>query len=549
MKLIVIGAVAGGTSAAAKARRNDDNAEIVIYEKDKDISYSSCGLPYYIGGEVEDIDSLTPRDPAFFKKKYNIDVFHGHEVVKLDPNQKVVTVKKLSTGETFDDSYDKLVIATGATPFVPGVEGGEQEHVFVLRNVEHARKIRRFIDEKKPKRAVIAGTGFIGFEMLENVMAKDIEVTIVEKMSKITPNLDEDMASYLEDILKKKKITILKDTTITEIKSDKVVLADEQELSCDMIIMATGIKPNVKIAEDAGIDLGETGAIKVNKRMQTNLDEVYACGDCIETFSVITGKPVYRPLGSTANKTGRIAGDVLSGGKLQYRGNLGTSIYKIFDLTVASTGLSEKEAEELGYNTVTSHNIKPDKPAYFNGTEMCIKTIADRETERILGVQIVGREGVDKRIDVFVTLITYGAKVEELFHLDLAYAPPFSTTKDPIHYSGMILDNALNNGRSIRTTEDVQADIDQSKPIQIIDTRVSKQYETAHVDCAVNVPHAEIRNKLSELDKDIPTVTYCNSGTTGNAVQNILINHGFKDVSNLSGGHKFYRGTKKEDTK
>ncbi|MBM7542008.1 FAD-dependent oxidoreductase [Amphibacillus cookii] len=546
MKLVVIGAVAAGTSAAAKARRNDDNAEIVVYEKDQDISYSGCGLPYYIGGEIEDIDALTPRDPIFFKKKYNIDIFTRHEVVNVDPKEKMVTVKNLATGEQFDDQYDKLVIATGASPVLPPIQGVDHGHVFALRHVQHARDIRQFIEDKQPKSAVIAGTGFIGFEMLENLKSEGIDVTIVEKMSKITPNLDQDMAEYLEDQLKKKAITILKEATITEITENQVFLEGGQAFDAELVIMATGVKPNVKLAEQMGVKLGSTGAIEVNTTMQTNVPDVYACGDCIETFSMITGKAVYRPLGSTANKTGRIAGDVLSGGTLEYRGNLGTSIYKLFDLTIANTGLTEQEAEDAGYNVVLSHNIKPDKPAYFNGKEMCIKSIADRETGRLLGAQIVGREGVDKRIDVIVTLITYGAKAEDLFHLDLAYAPPYSTTKDPIHYSGMILDNAISKGRPIRTSKDIQAQIDQQEDIQVIDTRVTKQYDTAHVDSAVNIPHADIRAKLAELDKDKPTITYCNSGTTGNAVQNILLNHGFTDVSNLSGGHKFYRATKKD---
>ena len=319
----------------------------------------------------------------------------------------------------------------------------------------------------------------------------------------------------------------------------------EYEIKSDMVIMATGVKPNVNLAKEAGVEIGITGAIKVDTSMKTNIADIYACGDCIETFSSITGKPVYRPLGSTANKTGRIAGDVVTGGKLRYRGNLSTGIFKLFDMTIGSTGLSEKEALEEGYEIVMCHNIKPDKPSYFKGKEMVIKAIADKKTEKILGVQIVGYEGVDKRLDVFVTLITYGAKVDELFHLDLAYAPPFSTTKDPVHYTGMILDNALNNNRPIITSKEAQRLIDKGENIQVIDARVSKQYDENHVDTAINIPHSKLRNELKTLDKNVLTVTYCNKGVTGNAAQNILINHGFKNVCNLSGGHKFYKATKK----
>jgi NADPH-dependent 2,4-dienoyl-CoA reductase/sulfur reductase-like enzyme/rhodanese-related sulfurtransferase len=544
MRILVIGAVAAGTSAAAKARRNDDKAEIVIYEKDRDISYSGCGLPYYIGGDIEDISELIPRDSIFFKKKYNIDIYTGYEVLKLDPDNKELTVKNLNTNEVFCDRYDKLVIATGASPFVPNVKGIDGDNVFFLRNVQSARNIRSFIEERKPRHAVIAGTGFIGFEMLENLLAVGINVSIVEKMNKITPNLDEDMAAFLESALAKKNIAVSKNTSIVEIHENKVVLEDGTEIESNMVIMATGVKPNITLAKEAGVEIGVTGAIKVNSKMQTNIKDVYACGDCIETFSAITGKPVYRPLGSTANKTGRIAGDALTSGTLEYRGNLSTGIFKLFDMTIANTGLSEREAIAEGYDIVMCHNIKPDKPEYFHGKEMVIKAIADKVTQRLLGVQIVGYEGVDKRIDVFATLITYGAKVDDLFHLDLAYAPPFSTTKDPVHYTGMILDNALNNNRPIITAKDAQELVKKNEKIQVIDARVNKQYDESHVDTAINIPQDKLRKELETLDKEVLTITYCNKGVTGNAAQNILINHGFKNVYNLSGGHKFYKAMK-----
>jgi len=545
MRLIVIGAVAAGTSAATKARRNDDSAEIVIYEKDKDISYSGCGLPYYIGKEIEDIGELTPRDPSFFKKKYNIDVFTGYEVLNIDPDLKEVDVKNLNTNEVFKDKYDKLIIATGASPFIPPTEGIDNSKVFFLRNVQSARNIRNYIDTQKPKHAVIVGTGFIGFEMLENLMGDGIHVTIVEMQNKITPNLDEDMALFLENALVKKNINIIKNSTIVKINDESVTLNDNTILKSDMVIMATGVRPNTELARDAGIEIGVTKAIKVNNKMETNISDIYACGDCIETFSTITGKPVYRPLGSTANKTGRIAGDNITGGNIEYRGNLSTGIFKLFDMTIANTGLSEKEAIEEGYEIQICHNIKPDKPAYFHGKEMIIKAIADKNTEKILGVQIIGYEGVDKRIDIFVTLITYGAKVDELFHLDLAYAPPFSTTKDPVHYTGMILDNALNNNRPIITSKELKKFVQSDVKVQIVDARVSKQYDESHVDNAENIPHSKLREAMNKFDKNSVVVTYCNKGVTGNAAQNIFINHGYKKVYNLSGGHKFYKGSNK----
>jgi NADPH-dependent 2,4-dienoyl-CoA reductase/sulfur reductase-like enzyme/rhodanese-related sulfurtransferase len=425
--------------------------------------------------------------------------------------------------------------------FIANIRFIYQYH-FIIRNVQDAIRIKSFIDNKKPKRAVIAGTGFIGFEMLENLLNYNMDVSIVEMMNKITPNLDPDMASYLKNLLADKGIKILKGTKIQSISDTEVSLNDGELLEADMVIMATGVRPNVELVKKAGIQIGATGAIKVSTDMSTNLENVYACGDCIETFSQITGKPVYRPLGSTANKTGRIAGDALTGGALRYQGNLSTGIFKLFGMTIATTGLSEQEAKAEGYDVVVNHNIKPDKPAYFHGEEMVIKGIADRLSGRFLGAQIIGTEGVDKRIDVFATLITYKAKVEDLFHLDLAYAPPFSTTKDPIHYTGMILDNAIHNGRNIITPEEVRNNQDD---IQIIDARSESDYiKKGHVDDAINLPHAKLRDTIQSLDPDKKTVTYCNKGVTGNAAQNILINHGFKDVSNLSGGHKFYKESK-----
>ena len=544
MKIVVIGAVAAGTSAAAKARRNDDFAEIIIYEKDRDISYSGCGLPYYIGGEIEDIGELTPRNSGFFKKNYDIEIKTEHEVLEIKNDQKTLVVKNLKTGEVFQDYYDKLIIATGATPFIPNVEGIQKQHVFFLRNVQNAIAIKDFIIKNKPKTAVIAGTGFIGFEVLENLLHQQMDVTIVEVADKITPNLDYDMAVYLENLLINKGIRLLKSRSITRIEETKVHLSDGQMLQADMVIMATGVRPNITLAKSIGITLGESGAIQVNVKMQTNVSDIYACGDCIETFSAITGKPVYRPLGSTANKTGRIAGDALTGGRLFYRGNLGTGIFKLFDLAIASTGLSEREALAEGFEIEICHNIKPDKPAYFKGEEMVIKAVADKKSKRLLGVQIIGTAGVDKRIDVFATLITYKATVDELFHLDLAYAPPFSTTKDPVHYTGMILDNAINGGRKLMTAKEIET---MTEDIQIIDVRSVDDFNRkGSVDQAINIPHANLREKLEELDKNKVTVTYCNKGVTGNAAQNVLINHGFKNVYTLSGGHKFYVGSKEQ---
>lgn len=545
MKLIVIGAVAAGTSAAAKARRNTEDAQITIYEKDNFISYSGCGMPYFLGGEVERAEELTPRDPAFFLSKYNVEIKTGHEVLSIDPANKSVAVKNLATDEVFTDHYDKLILATGARATTPPIPGRERNNVFTLRNINDMLRIKAFLDEKKPKSAAIIGTGFIGLEMCENLMRLGISVTMLEKLPQVTPGLDDDMAIRVQEHLKKNGIPVLTGVSIADISENSVVLADGTSIPAELTLLSTGVRPNTELAKAAGISLGASGAILVNPRMETNLPDVYACGDCIEQFHVVTGRQVYRPLGSTANKTGRIAGDCATGGNLAYRGTLGTGIFRVLGLAVGQTGLSEREAREAGYDAVVCHNSKPDKPEYLGGTEMTIKAVADRATGRLLGAQIVGFEGVDKRIDVFATAITFGAKAEDLFYLDLAYAPPFATTKDPVMYTGMILENAIHAARPLMTAQELLSRQSAGEQVTIIDTRVPAQYEKAHVEGAVSIPHAELRKAAQGLDRDAVVVTYCNKGVTGNAAQNILINKGFKRAYNLSGGMNQYTAVRK----
>lgn len=540
MKIRIIGAVAAGTSAAAKARRNSEEADIVIYEKDTYISYSGCGMPYYIGGEVENGEDLTPRDPKFFKSKYNVDVKTGYEVLRINPEEKKLQVKNLENGEIFEDAYDKLILATGARSAVPPINGVENAHVFSLRNIKDMYRIKEYIIAKNPKDAVIIGTGFIGLEMAENLKHLGMNVTMVELLPQVSPGLDEDMAILVEDHLVSKGVQVITGKSAIEISGDVVKLSDDRKLPGDLVIVATGVRPNVELAREAGIEIGITGAIKVNPFMETSIKDIYAAGDCMEQYHTITGKPVYRPLGSTANKTGRMAGNNATGGNLEFRGVLGTGIYKIFDLAVAQTGLTEREAIKEGYDISVSHNIKPSRPEYMGGKEMVIKSVADKKDGRLLGVQVIGPEGVDKRVDVFAALITFGAKVQDLVHLDLAYAPPFSTTKDPVMYTGMIQENAIYGNRPLMTNRELEELIASGKKVRIVDARVAKQYGAGHVKDAINIPHSEARAFAKELDQETITVTYCNKGTTGNAVQNILLNSGVEQVYNLSGGHKTY---------
>lgn len=443
MKIIIIGAVAGGTTAAAKARRNDKTAEIKIFEADQDISYAGCALPYYISNKIAERADVVPRNTAFFKEKYDIDIFTSHRVLEIKPEAKRLTVENLATKEVFDETYDKLLIATGAFSTVLPLEGSDKDNVFYLRTVVDADKIRKFVLEKDPKNVVIVGTGFIGMELAESFSINGMQVTMVELAPHVMPTLDTEMSEELEKYLREQKVRIVTGESAVRFDGsplvNKVILKSGKELAADFVVMAVGIKPNVSLAQKAGVQLGSTGAIKVNAKMATNIEDIYACGDCAESFSRITGKAFYRPLGSTANKMGRVAGDQITGGGLEFQGGLGTGIFKVFDMAVAQTGLTEKEAIREGYEVTVSHDRKPDKPEYYDGRYMLIKAVADKKTGRVLGAQIIGPAGVDKRIDVFVTAITFGAQAEDLTNLDLAYSPPFSTAKDPVIFTGMIL--------------------------------------------------------------------------------------------------------------
>ncbi len=540
MRILVIGAVAAGTSAAAKARRNDDNAEIVIYEKDPQISYSGCGMPFHLSRIVEDAADLAPRDPAYFKEKYAIDIHTRHKVLEVSRKDKSLKVMNLDTEEVFTDHYDKLVIATGAKTQTPPIDGADLDHVFVLRTFEDMLKLDRFLVEKKPQKAVIIGSGFVGMELTENFHELGMDVTVAELLPQVTPGLDADMADLVEEELTAKGVKVYTDNRIESIAESEVTLADGTTLPADIVILATGVKPEVTLAEAIGLEIGETGAIKVTPTMQTSDPDIYACGDCIEQFHIITGKPFYMSLGSTANKTGRICGDAMTGGNLAFRGVLGTSIFRIFDLTVAQTGLTEKQALAEGFNIEVIHNIKVNRAEYMGGKEMTIKAVGDRESGRLLGVQIIGPEGVDKRVDVFVTALSFGANVSDLFHLDLAYAPPYSTAKDPVMYTGMILEGAIYRDRPLLTSEKLTKLQEEGKKVRILDTRVTESYEAGHIDASESLPHAKIRENAGTPDDDTIVVAYCNRGTTANAAQNILKCRGFTNVYNLSGGYKTY---------
>ena len=544
MKIMVVGSVAAGTSVAAKARRNTEDAQIVIYDRDRDISYSGCGLPYYVGGEVDDIESLRPRDAAWFAKRYRVAIHTRHEVTAIDHAARTVTVHRLDTGETVTDSYDVLVLATGVASVVPPIPGADAEGVFTLRSPRHAEQIRAFVESRQPERAVVVGAGYIGLEMTEQLVARGVAVTVVEAQGHAMPRMDPDMSARVDAELRRHGVDLRTGGTVSAIEGDDAVRSvtiDGEQVPADLVVLAVGVRPNTDLARQVGARIGPTGAVAVDRRMRTSVDGVYAVGDVAESFSAITGEPVWVPLGSTANKMGRIAGHVITGGEMEHRGILGTSIVRVFDLAVGQTGLTETAAREAGYDVEVLHNIKPDRSEYLGGRALTIKAVADRATSRLLGAQVIGPQGVDKRVDVLATAITFGATVGDLFHLDLAYAPPFATTKDPVHYTGMALDGAINGHAPLITPADLIGRVAAGETWQVVDVRSAADYAKAHVDGAVNVPLKELRDRVGELDPSLPTVTYCNKGTTGNAGQNVLRNLGFGRVHNLSGGNSNYQ--------
>lgn len=545
MRIVVIGSVAAGTSVAAKARRNSEVNEIVVYEKGTDISYSVCGMPFYLGGAVEQLDELIPRDAAWFKTRFNVDIMTATEVISIDEVHQTLLVKQLATNDVFEDHYDKLVIATGAAPRIIKPFDQHYENTFTMHHMADTRAIDSYLQENAVADILIFGTGSVGLEMAEQLKQRGLSVTLVQRSSQIMTHYDGEMAYRAEQVLLENGVNVIKGVTAeTIIAADNRVtgvnLSNGTQLNTDLVLLATGVIPQTQLVDHMGIAKGESGALQVTDKMLTSVPNIYAVGDVAESFSLIDGSPLYRPMGSTANKMGRIAGDAMTGGQLAHRGILGTGIIRLFETTVAQTGFTEKVARAKGYEIDVLYNIKPGHADYLNGTENVIKAIADHQTGRLLGAQIIGQDGVDKRIDVFVTAISFGAKVADLFHLDLAYQPLYATTKDPVLYTGMALENAR-NGRPLLSPTELYQQLTAGDNLQVIDVRSQKQYEQQHIETAISMPLGEIRKRIAELDPTMPTVVYCNKGVTGNAAQNLLLNMGFENVYNLSGGHKNYQ--------
>lgn len=544
-KIVVIGGVAAGPSAAAKARRTDEEAEIVLFEESDYISYSRCGLPFYVSGLVSDREDLVMRTPQAFKTSYNIDVYTKHQVTGINTEDKKVSVADLENQEEREWPFDSLVIATGTAPVVSSLPGGDLPHIYQLRTIPQADMILNFVRSRRRSRVVVAGGGLVGLEMADSLVAQGMKVTVVEALDQILPSLDFEMARIVEKHLADNGVQVIKGVPVRRFSGDpksgveEVLLENGETLPADMVLLSLGGRPEVTLARKAGVKIGPTGAIAVDAYMCTSIPDIYAAGDCCESYNIITGQPIYSPQGSIANRQGRTAGHNAAGGSSRFKGVLGGSIAKIFRLTAAKTGLNEKEAQKFGFDYTAVH-LHPLNHAsvYPEAEALAIKVIVDNKTEKLLGAQIVGREGADKRIDVFSTAIYSGLKCGELFDVDFAYSPPYAPAKDPVAVSGMVADNALHSGVVFVTPQWLYENYGKvGDEILLVD--VAEPDELAahgYLEGAVNIPLSQLRKRTGDLDKNMNILVYCRQGRRGYLAAKILVNKGFKHVMNLSGG-------------
>lgn len=547
MKVIVIGGVAAGPKVASKIIRNNPEADVTIIEKGQFLSYAGCGLPYYISGEVESQEELmatpvgTVRDSVFFQNVKNVKVLNFTEAIAISAEKKTVTVRN-KDGKENTLSYDKLVLATGASPSKPPIPGINLNNIYTLHGVEDAEGIKNILSERKARNAVIVGGGLIGVEMAESLTKCGCRVTIVEMLPNILPMLDPDMAVLVENYFESKGVKVLTETKVMGFEGkEKVntVITDKEKLDADLVVLAIGVKPNIKLAEASGIEIGKTGAIKVDQHMQTSVSDIFAAGDCAECKNLITNTPCYIPLGSTANKQGRVAANTICGIKDEFPGIVGSSVCKIFDFSAARTGLSEKAAKDAGFDPVCCLAPAPDKAHFLASAKpLMLKLIADRKTRRLLGVQGIGMGVADKRIDVAATAITAGMTVDQLANLDLSYAPPYSPAVDNILTAANILRNKLDGVFEGISAIEVKAKIDRGDKFILLDVRSPKELEMISIESALNIPLGKLRKQLEKLgdDKAIEIVTFCKISLRGYEAALILNHAGFKNVKVMDGG-------------
>lgn len=543
MKVVIVGGVAGGATAAARIRRLNEQAEIVVFERSKFISYANCGLPYYIGDVITDRSDLTLQTPESFYSRFRVNMKVRHEVTAIHPGRKTVSVKNLQTGEKFEESYDKLILSPGAKPTQPRLPGVGLSKLFTLRTVEDTFRIKEFIRANHPKSAVLAGGGFIGLELAENLRELGMEVTIVQRPKQLMNPFDADMASFIHNEMRRHGVKLALGHTVEGFEERDggvdVLLKDEAPLHADMVILAIGVSPETTLAKDAGLELGIKGSIVVNDRMETSVSDIYAVGDAVQVKHFVTGQDALISLAGPANKQGRIAADNICGGDSHYTGSQGSSVIKVFDMTAATTGVNETNAKKAGLDVDTVILSPMSHAGYYPGGKvMTMKVVFEKETYRLLGAQIVGYEGVDKRIDVLATAIRAGLKATELKDLDLAYAPPYSSAKDPVNMAGFMIENIAKGVLKQWHLADVDT-LPRDGSVTLLDTRTVGEFDGGHIDGFLNIPVDELRERLGKLDKSKPVYVICQSGLRSYIACRILAGNGF-ECYNFSGGFRFY---------
>lgn len=538
MKVLIVGGVAGGMSAATRLRRLQEDAEIIVFERGPHVSFANCGLPYYVSGEISDRSKLIVQSAAALKKRFNIDVREFSEVIDIDSEQKEITVK-LVNNETYTETYDKLILSPGAQPIVPPIKGlAAAPHVFTLRNIPDADKITAHLQDTTAKSAVIIGAGFIGLEMAENLKLRGLEVTVVEKAEHVLPPIDTEMAAYINQELVKNDVKVITGQAAVEFADDRVILENGEILQADIVILSVGIKPESSLAEKAGAEIGLRSGIIVDENYQTTVKDVYAVGDAIVVKQQVSGKDALISLASPANRQGRQVADVISGLPSKNRGSLGTAIVRVFGLAAASTGLSESQVQELGFKYKAVHITANDHAGYYPGaSSIILKLIFNPETGEIFGAQAVGAKGVDKRIDILATAIKGKLTIFDLPELEFTYAPPFGSAKDPINMIGYAAENiALGQSDNIQWHQ-LKAELEAGKII--LDVRNPGEIAKGKFKDSLNIPLDELRARLGELDKSQEYIVSCQSGLRSYNAERILKGQGF-NVKNLDGAYGLY---------
>ena len=542
MKYIVIGGVAGGATAAARIRRNTEQAEIILFEKGEYISYANCGLPYYIGGVIAEREKLFVQTPEAFGKRFNIDVRTRSEVIAIHSADKTVDIRT-SDGKTYTESYDKLLLSPGASPVRPPLPGIDNEGIFTLRNVNDTDAIKSYLQQHKVKRAVIIGAGFIGLEMAENLQEAGAEVAVVEMANQVMAPIDFSMASLVHEHLLQKGVRLYLEKAVASFERTasglEVIFKSGERLPADMVLLSIGVRPNTSLATDAGLEVGEMRGIKVNDYLQTSDEHIYAVGDAIEFRHPLTGKPWLNYLAGPANRQARIVADnMVFGNKIPYEGAIGTSIAKVFDMTVASTGLAAKRLKQWGMEYQSSVTHSASHAGYYpDALPLTLKLTFHPKTGKLYGAQCVGYEGVDKRIDQIAGLIKHGGTVYDLMETEHTYAPPFSSAKDPIAIAGYVASNIISGAMPVISWRELAEKKDE---VMLIDTRTPEEFSFGTIPGAVNIPLDEMRDRLSEIPADKPVVLFCAVGLRGYLAQRILIGRGYRNTANLIGGYKTY---------